>query len=66
MKHLLNKHIIIDDSKRPKPEPNPKLLRQIKSRSIGFMTKEEDLARKAYLEEFKERERYNDAETVWH
>lgn len=66
MKNLLNKYIPVDDTDRPKPKPNKDLLRQIKSRSVGFMTREEQQARKRYLDEFKFREQYNDEDITWH
>lgn len=55
-KDLLNKKIIIDSSTRPTPEPNPKLLKQIKARKVGWMSKEEYAARREYLDELRFRE----------
>ena len=58
--NLINKKFVVEHKKTTKPKPNRKLLAQIKSRSVGFLTKEEEHARKLYLDEFREYIRYND------
>ena len=52
--------ITIDNEPRDKPEPNKKLLKQIKSRKVGWMSRAEYQARKEYLDDLREREKYND------
>ncbi len=55
-KDLLNKKITVDSEKRDKPEPNPKLLKLLKSRKVGWMSREEYAARTEYLNELRHRE----------
>jgi len=58
--NLIKKRFIVEHEKTKPSKPNKKLLAQIKSRSVGFLTKEEEHARKLYLDEFREYIRYND------
>jgi hypothetical protein len=57
---LIGKQVIVDDSPPPDVQPNPKLLAKIKARSVKWMTRDELIARREYLNELHDRERYND------